>query len=69
MLEDAEGPLLAAAGSLEMTAVRVFDGERQQVNRRGRAWELEAGQIEFDLSDQKYSELTEIDEDAAEVRQ
>ena len=67
VLEDSKGPLLAAEGSFqETTEVAVVGGQSQEVNRPGDAWKIDAGPVEFDLSDERYSELTRIDEDAAE---
>lgn len=67
VLEDSAGPLLAQSGSFqETTVVAVVGGESQQVNRPGEAWEIKAGPVEFDLSDETYSELTSIDEESAD---
>ena len=67
VIEDSNGPLLAAEGSFrETTEVAVVRGQSQEVDRPGDAWKIDAGPVEFDLSDERYSELTHIDEDAAE---
>lgn len=67
VLADAEGPLLAKSGTFrETTVVAVVGGESREVNRPGDNWAVEARPVEFELSDERYSELTWLDEESAE---
>jgi hypothetical protein len=65
--EDAEGPLLAESGMFrETTVVAVIRGESREVNQPGDNWTIDAGPVEFELSDERYSELTWLDEESVD---